>query len=400
MTDSTHRHVDIAIVGGGIIGLTLANLLSTSSADITVMVIDGGAPAPLDLESVDPRVIALSKANKMLFETLGVWGAITASRACPYNEMFVWDGTGTADIHFDGAASRIENIGHIIENKVIVDALLNNVSGVELLFNEKVTAYEQKNGKAVITLSNGENISASLVVAADGARSNLRELADFNVREWDYEHTAIVSTVTTERPHRFTAWQRFTDDGPLAFLPLSLSEGDQHHCSIVWSTKPARAEKLMALGEEEFCRVLSGEFETKLGYVTQAEKRLSFPLRQRHASRYTRPGMVLVGDAAHTIHPLAGQGANIGLYDVKVLSEEITRAIARGVDVSDASIGKRYERRRQSHNLLAMSAMEGFKRLFGADDPAIRWMRNEGLRFANRSAWLKQQFLKVASGHT
>ncbi len=400
MTSNTHKHVDIAIVGGGIIGLTLANLLSTFSADIKVMVIDGGAPAPLDLASVDSRVIALSKANKTLFETLNVWDSIKASRACPYHEMFVWDGTGTADIHFDGAASRLDNIGHIIENKVIVDALLNNVSGVELLFNEKVTAYEQKNDQAVIVLSNGESIKASLVVAADGARSNLRALAGFNVREWDYEHTAIVSTVTTEKPHHFTAWQRFTDDGPLAFLPLSLSDGDQHHCSIVWSTKPERAENLMALDEDAFCRVLSREFETKLGNVTQAEKRLSFPLRQRHASRYSCPGMVLVGDAAHTIHPLAGQGANIGLYDVTVLSEEITRAVERGVDLSDVSIGKRYERRRQSHNLLAMSAMEGFKRLFGADDPAIRWMRNEGLRFANRSTWLKQQFLKVASGHT
>ncbi len=400
MTGNTHQHVDIAIVGGGIIGLTLANLLSALSTEITVMVIDGGAPAPLDLDSVDARVIALSKANKSLFESIDVWESIKASRACPYNEMFVWDGTGTANIHFDGAASRLDNIGHIIENKVIVDALLNNVSGVDLMFNEKVTAYEQKENQAVIVLSNGESIHASLVVAADGARSNLRELAGFNVREWDYKHTAIVSTVTTEKPHHFTAWQRFTDEGPLAFLPLSLSEGDQYHCSIVWSTQPERAERLMKLDEEEFCCVLSREFETKLGNVTQAEKRLSFPLRQRHASRYTRPGMVLVGDAAHTIHPLAGQGANIGLYDVKVLSEEIARAIARGVRLSDSSIGKRYERRRQSHNLLAMSAMEGFKRLFGADDPAIRWVRNEGLRFANRSTWLKQQFLKVASGHT
>lgn len=394
-----NSHYDIAIVGTGIIGLTLANLLRKRAPSVQLAVVDAGAPAPLALSSIDPRVIALSKKNERLLDSIGVWNAVKNIRVCPYYEMFVWDGDGTADIHFDRRMSDQDNLGHIVENKILVDALHSSLSGIDFYFNASATDISREENYSSLVLSTGDTIEASIVIAADGANSELRTMSNIPLREWDYGHTAIVTTVQTEKPHCHTAWQRFGLEGPLAFLPLEMPGVEQNLCSIVWSISHDEATQLMALDDEAFCDALAKAFECKLGRVLRIEKRIAFPLRQRHAKKYTLLGLALVGDAAHTIHPLAGQGANIGLYDVEVLAEEIQRAVHREIPLHDESILRRYERRRQAHNLLAMSTMEGFKRVFGADDIALRWIRNEGLRTANKMPWLKQQFLKVASGN-
>ena len=246
-------------------------------------------------------------------------------------------------------------------------------------------------------LSNGNEITAALLIAADGAHSKVRELAEFSTREWDYGQQAIITTVRTEQPHEFTAWQRFMHSGPLAFLPLQ-QQGDAHRCSIVWSAEDALATELMALDDDTFCARLTAAFEARLGKVIHCDKRYAIPLRQRHATTYIQPGIALVGDAAHNIHPLAGQGVNLGLLDVIALAQEIERALLRGIPLADYSILRRYQRQRLAGNLGMMSAMEGFKRLFGNRSLAVNWLRNTGMRQLNSVTAIKKIIINTALG--
>ena len=215
-------------------------------------------------------------------------------------------------------------------------------------------------------------------------------------REWDYLHHAIVTSVRTADSHQHTAWQRFTDEGPLAFLPLE-REGE-HWCSIVWSVTPTEAQRLMALGDDEFCRDLEKAFEGRLGTVLSADPRVCVPLRQRHAKRYVAEGLALIGDAAHTIHPLAGQGVNLGFLDAAVLAEVLLHAASRGERLADVRVLSRFERRRMPHNLALMAAMEGLERLFQADPLPLRWLRNTGLKWVDSLPEAKAMFVRQALG--
>jgi len=395
------KNYDLVVVGSGIIGATLVNILRLKTPDLSIALVDAASKTSISSHEFDSRVVALSKASESILRDIDVWERIVARRACPYFEMHVWDGEGTGSIHFDCADIDSDNLGHIVENSVLTSTLIENLTNsrsIEAGYGIKVEAMEAHDHRCDIALSNGQQIRTSLVVAADGAHSYLRDLAGLNVRQWQYGQSAVVATVQTEEPHQHTAWQRFGAEGPLAFLPLSLDGKEQFHCAVVWSHDSEKAERSMALDDDAFCTLLGETFEHRLGEVKGVGKRHIFPLTQRHAARYICPGLVLVGDAAHTIHPLAGQGANLGMYDVMVLAEEIARAVARGLPISDTSISKRYERRRQPHNLLAMSTMEGFKRLFGSEDLALRWLRNEGLRLADGLPWIKNTLSRIASG--
>ena len=395
--------VDIAIVGSGLVGSTLANLLSGSSAtkDLSIALIDKVRPdRDVDLNHFDPRVVALSAESIAVLETAGVWSAVQELRACPYTSMVVWDAEGTGNIRFDARDSHADQLGFICENRVILSALTSQLedSGAVLRYQAEIKAMHELADQRCLTFADGACLNASLVLAADGADSILRRLARVDTSEWDYGHTAIVTTVETEKSHKFCAWQRFSLEGPLAFLPLSKNGEDSNSCSIVWSLKSDQADAMMSLGEAAFCEMLGKAFENKLGKVRLVDKRFAIPLRQRNAKSYVQKSLALLGDSAHTIHPLAGQGVNLGLYDAKVLVSEIQRAFERGVPLSEESILRRYERQRRPQNLIAMAAMESFKYTFSSDDLALKWLRNSALNFVDRHHFIKQFFTQAAAG--
>lgn len=393
-------HADLIIVGAGMVGSALA--LALREQGLEILLIDGGplSVTPFDKSAAfEPRVSALSVASQRVLERLGVWDGVVARRSSPYRDMQVWDGSGTGQIHFSAASVHAEVLGHIVENRVVQDALLERLhdSDIGLLANGRLEQMRRSGDGWLLTLLDGRQLRAPLLVAADGANSAVRRLAGCATREWDYLHHAIVTSVRCARPHQATAWQRFTDDGPLAFLPLDGPAGE-HWCSIVWSITPAEAERVMALDDAAFCAALGKAFEWRLGEVLHADRRLCIPLRQRHAKRYVEDGLALIGDAAHSIHPLAGQGVNMGFLDAAVLADVLSHALARGERLADERVLSRYERKRMPHNLAMMAAMEGFERLFQADPLPVRWLRNAGLNWVDELPEAKALFVRQALG--
>lgn len=391
---------DVLIVGAGMVGSALA--LALRDSGLQVLLLDGGplSVKPFDPDlAFEPRVSALSAASQRILDRLGAWDGIVARRASPYADMRVWDGSGTGQIHFSAASVHAEALGHIVENRVVQDALLERLHDCDmgLLANARLEQMRRSGDEWLLTLADGRALRAPLVIAADGAHSAVRRLTGTPTREWDYLHHAIVTSVQCSQPHKLTAWQRFTDDGPLAFLPLA-RDGGQAWCSIVWSTTPEQAERLMDLDDATFCAELERAFEGRLGQVLSADPRLCVPLRQRHAKRYVAEGLALIGDAAHTIHPLAGQGVNLGFLDAAVLAEVLLHAHERGERLADLRVLSRFERRRMPHNLALMAAMEGFERLFQADPLPLRWLRNSGLKLVDRLPEAKALFVRQALG--
>lgn len=403
---SESQSFDILVAGGGMIGSALA--LGLSRQGWQVGLVEGldrktlvQAPDPAaTVADFEPRVSAISVASQKLLEQLGVWVDITAGRHCPYQTMTVWDGDGTGRIQFDAAELQARALGTIIENRSIVRALFSALaqSQVELIDGAAVTGCRRPGDHSVLELEGGRVVSAALVIGCDGANSRLRQWVGLPTREWDYDQQAIVATVRTSQSHRFTAWQRFSLTGPLAFLPLLNESGDDHFCSIVWSQDTAEARRLMALDDAAFAVELEQAIERELGTVEAVSRRFAFPLRQRHAKDYIAPGFALVGDAAHTIHPLAGQGANLGYGDVRALLEELSRARQAGLSPANELVLQRYQRRRKGENLTMMAAMEGFKQLFGRDELPVRWLRNTGMRWLDQLGPVKNRIAAEAMG--
>ncbi|MEZ3133770.1 2-octaprenyl-3-methyl-6-methoxy-1,4-benzoquinol hydroxylase [Stutzerimonas kunmingensis] len=392
---------DLIIVGAGMVGSTLA--LALEGCGLKIVVLDASPLEVVDFDpqgGFEPRVSALSAASQRILQRVGAWPGIAARRASPYTDMHVWDGSGTGQIHFSAETVHAEVLGHIVENRVVQDALLDAMQrrgGLQLIGDARVEQLARTPDGWQLTLVDGRELRTPLLIAADGANSAIRRLAGCETREWDYLHQAIVTSVRCSEPHQRTAWQRFTDHGPLAFLPLE-RDGDRHWSSIVWSVTEAEAKRLMALDDAAFRTALGRAFEERLGEVLEVDPRLCIPLRQRHAKRYVQPGLALIGDAAHTIHPLAGQGVNLGLLDAAVLAEVLKAAIARGERLADVQVLSRFERRRMPHNLAMMAAMEGFERLFQADPLPLRWLRNTGLKAVQSLPDAKALFVRQALG--
>jgi 2-octaprenylphenol hydroxylase len=396
---------DIAIVGAGIAGCALAARLAPLGWRIALL---DGAPLPgstpdeaRTIAAVDPRVSALNAASRTLLQDCAAWQAIPPSARGAYSAMRVWEEDGTGAIGFDAADIGATELGHIVENRWIVAALLRALvaaPGVSLLGGERLQALEQPDGgDTMLACVSGRRVSAALVVGADGAQSAVRTLGGIGVRLEDCAQQAIVATIRSAASHRHTAWQRFLGSGPLALLPLATLEGGRA-CSIVWSADTEVARALLALDDHAFAARLGAAAEQCVGEVLEVSRRYAFALRQQHAERYTGPGLALVGDAAHVVHPLAGQGINLGLADVRVLAEELARARSRGLPPGAAEPLSRYARRRRAENALMLGAMRGFQQLFSDQRPWLRLARNAGLGAVDRLLPLKRRFMRQAMG--
>lgn len=396
---------DLLIVGGGLVGSALACALAQAQPKMQLVVCESCESVPFfHGPQFDPRVVALSESSVELLQRLGVWTAIVNQRQCAYRDIEVWDGEGNGRIQFSSSALHREQLGFIVENSVIVRSLrarITEFSNIHWLCPAQVRDWRYSNDQdSTLTLSGGERITTPLVVAADGAHSEMRDWAQLTTRRWDYGQLAIVTTIHCQQPHGHVARQRFTNTGPLALLPLPAPTGSEpsRYCSIVWSQQTSVAQDLQQLDDESFCRAVTSASEGCLGQIEWADKRYGIPLEQLHATDYGKAGFILLGDAAHRIHPLAGQGVNLGFADVAVLSEEIARARQRGVPLHHGSIYKRYQRRRKTHNLVAMASMEAFKRLFSTQHPAAVLLRNRGMDLLDQLPSVKRQIIEAAAG--
>lgn len=384
---------DIVIVGGGMTGATLACALGQQGRRVTI--VEAREPdLSFDAASdYDLRVSAISPASEAILRTLDVWPAIAAARLCPYRQMHVWDTGSRGAIHFDCVEVNEPRLGYIVENRVIQRALLDRLNRIEAVTwrcPDSLVGVEIGEKSATVELQSGEVIHTRLLVGADGPQSRVRALAGIVFMARDYHQSAVVATVETERSHAFTAWQRFLPDGVLAFLPLS-----DGRCSIVWSTGEARAQFLMATDDESFCAALGEAFDYRLGRIKSTSARAVFPLRGGQAEPYVLSRVALIGDAAHGIHPLAGQGANLGLMDAATLAD-VLRESRR--DAGSLRVLRSYERARKGENIAMMRAMEGFRSLFGRQSLSWRWLRGLGLNLTDTVAPVKHRFMRRAMG--
>lgn len=418
MSKEKSNQFDVIIVGGGMVGLSMALMLARNFAEDSLLklaLVDAQQPAQKEapkaastagtkVNRFNPRVSALTLASQSLFDSLGLWQKDIAPHACPYEDMYVWDAEGTGNINFSALDIQQLALGHIVENSVITHALqaeLARYPKLKLFKESQVNAYQAQAEQHTLSLADGTELQAKLIIAADGANSFIRQEAAFEVKAWSYQHQALVTTVRTEKSHNFTASQCFLASGPLAFLPLLDTESDNKHqfySSIVWSCEPDQAQMLMDMDQATFHTALQVAFENRLGPISESAKRISFPLWQRHATTYVKPGLALVGDAAHTIHPLAGQGVNLGLADAECLYKVISETCEKGKDFSSVQVLSRYQRQRKGHNLSMMALMEVFKRGFAADDLGLRWLRNAGLDIVDKASPIKHQLMKKAMG--
>ncbi len=390
------QSVDVAIVGGGMVGLAVACGLQGSG--LRVAVLDHVVPQPLANDAPPQlRVSAINAASEKLLTRLGVWSNIVARRASCYHGMEVWDKDSFGRITFDDASMGYSHLGHIVENSVIHYALwqkAQQAADITLMAPAELQQVAWGENDAFLTLKDGAMLTARLVIAADGANSWLRNKADIPLTFWDYRHHALVATIRTEEPHGAVARQVFHGEGILAFLPLS----DPHLCSIVWSLSPQDAERMQQSGDEAFNQALTIAFDNRLGLCRLESERQVFPLTGRYARQFAAHRLALVGDAAHTIHPLAGQGVNLGYRDVDALIDVLASARSYGESWASHSVLKRYQTRRMADNFMMQSGMDLFYAGFSNELPPLRILRNMGLMAAQRAGVLKRQALKYALG--
>jgi 2-octaprenylphenol hydroxylase len=382
------------------VGAGLAAHLATGSAtrSLRIALVDPDpALMPLPGEPWDLRVSAVSRAGERLLRECGAWPLVVARGAAAYERMVVWDGAappgGPDTLRFDAAEAGEPNLGHIVENQAVAAALLERAiaHGVTLM-RGSVTGLDLGPDVARVTLA-GRDVPVGLVVAADGASSPLRRLAGLGGDLIAYPQEAIVAHLTPEQPHRGTAHQHFLDDGPLALLPLP-----DGRVSLVWSTTPAAAAALVALGDDAFSVAVTRASDGVLGRLTPTTARRKFPLRRFNAAAYGATRFALVGDAAHTVHPLAGQGVNQGFLDAIALATEIGQTLARGGDPGDPSPVGRYARARRAENALVGVVLDGIYRTFTDSRPVVMMGRRAGLSLANRAGPLKQWLVTRALG--
>ena len=380
-----NKQFDVLIVGAGVTGLTAAALLAQGrySDRLRITVVDA-APRPVHStdDDVTLRVSAIASGSAGLLDSVGAWSHVHNARASAYEQMRVWDESSSAEsttaLRFDAAEFAVPQLGFIVENVLIQHALLEVLDkfDVKLRFETLV-----------------DSLDADLVIGADGARSFVRESVGIKTRDFPYGQTAFVTHLKAEKSHHRTAWQRFMQDGPLGMLPLN-----DGRISVVWSTHDALVDRANSASDKELGEILSEASDYVLGELEVAGPRGAFPLCARHAEQYVMPGVALIGDAAHAVHPLAGQGANLGLQDAAMLAIVIDEALGNGENPADRPVLRRYERARKGENATMLHFMTGLNRLFATDSALVRELRATGMRLFNYSGPIRDHAVKVALG--
>jgi 2-polyprenylphenol 6-hydroxylase len=400
------RTYDIAVIGGGMVGL--AAVAALAETGVKVLLIEKQPVDFSQLESFlgqqsfnptecDLRVSAISPANRQFLSSLGVWQMIPKSALASYDWMKVWDGDGTGYIEFSAQDIAEPDLGVIVENRLIQAALIERIQSfgnVTCVFAAQVENIKVNDDAVELLLDNDESMCCRLLIGADGAHSQVKEKLAIQTSQSDYQQTAFVANVRTELPHQNTAWQRFTPFGPVAFLPLA----EPHHCSVVWSLDKAKADKLKDLDVDSFAAKLQAAFESRLGHTELVSDFRGFELIKRHSENYLLPRVALIGDAAHTIHPLAGQGVNIGFQDVVCLTDLIKQLQQKGRDYTLLENLRPFERERKTENLIMQNAMSGFKLLFANQWLPVTLIRNFAMSALNNIPMAKQAIIKKAMG--
>ena len=387
------EHFDVVIVGGGMVGAAVACGLGDSG--MKVGVIESQVPEPFSAEQPhDLRVSALSIASKNILETVGAWQGVDSRRCCPFRRMRVWETSG--DTMFNSEDIRRPELGFIVENRVTQLALLDRLAdfpNVELLMPGSIAKISYNGQESELLLADGRELQPTLLVAADGGQSRVRQAVGIGVTSWDYGQHALVIYIETGYPQQDITWQRFVSTGPQAFLPLTGPYG-----SIVWYHSPDEVRRLQVLPLEQLKVELTAAFPDCLGEVKRVLGVASFPLKRQHAQRYVKQGVALVGDAAHMINPLAGQGVNIGLLDAAALAEVLVDAHKRGKNIADVSVLQRYEAMRRNENLTMMTVMDVFYRSFSNEILPVKLLRNIGLGLAQRITPARNKVMRAAMG--
>lgn len=394
--NQTGLAAEAIVVGGGPVGSAVAALLGLGGLDC-ILVCEAAAPGHTPGRVADTRALALTLASRNILRAAGAWEHLPADEIGQFQRMRVWDARGTGAIEFDSAELCLPTLGYIVGQALLERALhaaLESRPQVSVLPSSTPESLAWYGDRIVLRLADGRELGARVVIGADGSGSRLRRLAEIEYPVHDYNQQAVVCTVDTALPHENTARQRFLDEGPLAFLPLARA----HQCAVVWSTTPDQASALLELEAEAFCGRLADAFDHVLGDVACAGERRLFPLRRAHAARYSRPRIALAGDAAHCVHPLAGQGANLGLLDAASLAEVMVDARDRKRDIGSIRVLRRYERWRRGENAVMLLTLDGLQKLFGFQGTPVPWLRNTGLELVNACNPIKRLIMGLATG--
>lgn len=398
------QQYDLVVVGGGMVGAAIA--LGLAHTGQRIALVENQIPESFDSDQpLDLRVSALSPASIDLLQSLGAWSAILSWRACPYRRMRVWEldedvpGLQGKLAHqlateFSADELGLEQLGYIVENRLIQRALIEQLQLTSVdLITEQVSSVDYSPGASIVELASGETLVGRLLVAADGGNSLVRTAAALGVHQWDYSQKAMVINVTTLKGQQDITWQQFTPEGPLALLPLP-----GNHASLVWYDSGQRINELLGLSDQALLQQLYQHFPKRLGEIRSIDARGAFPLRRLHALNYFKRGVVLAGDAAHQINPLAGQGVNLGFQDAKALVEALSEALAVGQKIDAIEPLEAYEKSRRNANLLMIQTMDAFYHGFSNTRLPIKLARNLLLGIGGTVTPLRKQIIKLASG--
>jgi 2-octaprenylphenol hydroxylase len=389
------EHYEVIVVGGGMVGAATACALAHGG--VKVALLERFNPdRQWPPEPIDNRVSALTKASQNILEMSGAWPGMVQRGVCAYRDMRVWDARADGELHFDCADTEFSELGHLVENRVTVAALwdvLDGLPSATCITPATVVDMQLTESGRQLRLEDGRSLEADLVIAADGRDSALRAMAGISVTGWEYHQDGLVATVGTELSHQFTAWQRFLDEGPLAFLPLKNGQ-----CSIVWTLSTETSKSYLALADQDFLQVLEQASGGILGQMLNVGPRAAFPLRFQYANRYIEQRFAVCGDAAHAMHPLAGQGVNAGLLDAAAIAELVIQTKQEKRPLSSLRFLRRYERWRKGDNLMMMSSMDALNKTYRVTSEPLVGLRSAGMNCINNTAPLKAYFNRYAMG--